>query len=269
MLDRRKGIVSPPESAFPQVLGAISDEERKDVRLLTALYFASTFVPTPLSIEEAEQCMQGSNLEILTALGLAIAEKLDRDRSEIKAIVWKSPRNVGMHAGPLSTDGKFIVLRRNPHNVFESQFRVEFGKNNRMPLRFAVFRESYEHAFSRLPEDRTISLEYDDLPGALFEAAAFLGVDDCGEWESRRSSLDAAASSVAHMTEVMQEFRNRDPEKRARLDPGQIASLDRAMAIARPLRPLLGPVRAYFDRSSLNYYRKLVREQPPQIASPI
>jgi hypothetical protein len=64
-----------------------------------------------------------------------------------------------------------------------------------------------------------------------------------------------AAATRAHMTEVTSEFHNRDAEKRARLDPAQVRALDRALAIARPFRPFLGPVRNFFDRRSLSHIR--------------
>jgi hypothetical protein len=260
MLDRRRGIVSPPESSFPQVLGAIRAKERSDPRWLAALYFGSTFTPSPLSMDEAEACMKGSNQEILTALGMATAAKFGRSADEISAIVWKTPRTVGMHAGPLSTDGKFIILRRNPHNVFESQFRVGFGVNNRRPFRFAVFRESYENAFARLPAHRVLNVDYDELPGALDTITRFLGVADQGEWPEANGSFNLAAKACDHMSEVTNAFVNRDPEKRARLQDAQVKSLDRALAIARPLRPLLRPVRAYFDHRSFEVARKEARE---------
>ncbi|MEI8340782.1 MAG: sulfotransferase [Verrucomicrobiota bacterium] len=259
LLDRKQGIVSPPESSFPQMLGMVPPGQRTDSRWLAALYLGTTFPPTPLSLDDAEACMQGSNEEILIALGKAVAVKLDRDPNQIKAVVWKTPRMVGMHRGPLSTSGKFIVLRRNPHNVFESQFRVDFGKNNRNPYRFAIFRESYENAFSRLPKERVFDLHYDSLPGALQDLMAFLGVEDQGDWESRKSSLDLAAENCYWMSEVTQEFQNKDPEKRARLDPRQVETLDRAMRFARLGRSFLGPVRSYFDHQSLLWSRDKAR----------
>jgi hypothetical protein len=256
MLDRQKGVVTPPESSFPQVLSVITEEERADKRWLAALYIGSTFVPTPLSLDDAEACMHGTDEEILISLGLAVAAKLNRDPTQIRLIVWKTPRTVGMHKAPLSTDGKFVVLRRNPHNVFESQFRVTFGENNRNPYRFAIFRESYEHAFARLPEERVFELEYDALPGILPALQSFLGVENAGEWERYESSLDMAAKECSHMTMVTAAFENRDPEKRANLKPGQIVSLERAMKLARPLRPFLGPVRAFYDRQSMGPIRE-------------
>lgn len=200
--------------------------------------------------------MRGSNEDILIALGKAVAVKLDRDPEQIKAIVWKTPRTVGMHRAPLATQGKFIVLRRNPHNVFESQFRVDFGKNNRNPYRFAIFRESYEYAFSRLPKHRVFELEYDDLPGVLPSLLDFIGVENQGEWDSTKSSLDMAAKSCSWMSDVTKEFQNKDPEKRARLDPRQINRLELAMKLIRPLRSLMGPVRSYFDHQSMGPIRE-------------
>lgn len=264
MLDKREGIVSPPESSFPQVLGVISEKERADRRWLAALYHGSTFVPTPLSLDEAEACMEGSDTQILTSLGLAVAAKLNRERSRVRAIVWKTPRTVGMHAGPLSTDGRFILLRRNPQNVFESQFRVGFGVSNRNPYRFAVFRESYEHAFARLPNERTFNLEYDDLPEALSGVLKFLGVPEAKEWENFQSSLELAARGCSHMTQVTEAFQNTDPQKRANLKKDQVAALERAMKLARPLRPFLGPVRSYFDWQSMGPIRERAKEKLQQ-----
>jgi len=261
LLDRYKGVVSPPESSFPQVLGEISKSDRKDPRWMAALYLGSTFVPTPLSLDDAAACMTGSNEEILTALGRAVAVKLGRDPDLLKAIVWKTPRTVGMHTGPLSTNGKFIVLRRNPHNVFESQFRVGFGVSNRNPYRFAIFRESYEHAFSRLPDDRVFNVEYDALPGALSNLLNFMGVPDQGEWENLTSSLDLAAKNCYWMTQVTGEFKNTDPEKRARLDADQITTLNRAMKLARPLRPMMAPIRHYFDHQSMGPIRERAKAE--------
>jgi len=260
LLDRKKGIVSPPESSFPQVLGVIGKKERADKRWLAALYQGSTFVPTPLSLEEAAACMDGDSEEILTSLGMAVAAKLNRDPTSIRLIVWKTPRTVGMHKAPLSTSGKFVVLRRNPHNVFESQFRVAFGENNRNPYRFAVFRESYENAFARLPRDRVFEMDYDSLPDAIPLLQSFLGVENTGEWEQYTASLDMAARECSHMANVTAAFENTDPQKRANLQPEQIASLELAMKLARPLRKFLGPVRAFYDRQSMGPIRDRARE---------
>jgi len=256
LLDRRQGVVSPPESVFPQMLGCVRPQERKDKRWMACLYMGSTLTPTPLSLDDAEQCMEGSNEEILISLGKAVALKLGRDPEKIEAVVWKTPRMVGMHKGPLTTDGRFVILRRNPHNVFESQFRVHFGEKNRNPYRFAFLRESYENAFSRVPKDRMIEITYDSLPDSLENLLKFLGVSSMGEWLSTASSLDLAAAHCSHMTEVTKPFVNNDPAKRARLDRALIRKLELAMCMARPFRLFLGPIRAYFDNQSMKWSRE-------------
>jgi hypothetical protein len=260
ILDKRKGIVCLPESSFPQVLGVIGKKERADRRWLAALYLGSTFPPTPLSIDDAEACMEGSNEGILTALGKALARKLGRDPDEVKTVVWKTTRTIGMHRGPLSTTGKFVVLRRHPHNVFESQFRFDYGARNRKPFRYAVFAQSYEHALNRCPADRSFLLNYDDIPLQLPALIDFLGVADLGEWEGGSSSLELVAQSCSWLTQITEEFRNTDPEKRARLSPEVVRTVDRCLAITRPFRPFMGPLRAVFDHRSLGHIRGFARE---------
>jgi hypothetical protein len=260
VLDKRKGIVCLPESSFPQVLGAISQKERADRRWLAALYLGSTFPPTPLTIDDAEECMAGNNDEILTALGKALARKLGRNADDVQTVVWKTTRTIGMLRGPLSTSGKFVVLRRHPHNVFESQFRFDYGARNRKPFRYAVFAQSYEHALNRCPEDRSFQLNYDDIPQQLPALIEFLEVADLGEWEEGESSLDLVAASCSWLTQITGEFQNTDPEKRARLHPEVVRIVGRCLALTRPFRPFMGPLRAIFDRRSLGHIRGFARE---------
>ncbi len=260
MLDRRKGVVCLPESSFPQVLGAITKKERQDKRWLAALYLGSTFPPrpkppTPLTIDDAEACMTGSNEEILIALGKAVAAKIGHNPNEVNTVVWKTTRTIGMHRGPLSTSGKFVVLRRHLHNIYDSQFRVDFGIRNRRPYRFGVFTQSYEHAFAKLPVDRTFQLAYEEIPERFVELLNFLGVEDRGEWESGASTIDLVAQSGDWLAQATQEFRNDDPEKRAKMDARLLKTVDSAMFWTRPLRLFMGPVRRYFDISSLNDIR--------------
>ncbi len=255
ILDRRKGFVCPPESSFPQILGVISRKEREDPRRLAALYLGSTFPPTPLTIDDAEACMKGSNEEILIALGKALAFKLGRDPADVRKVVWKTTRTIGMHAGPLSTSGKFVVLRRHRHNVFESQFRFDFGAKNRKPFRYAVFLQSYEHALARCPADRTFLLDYEAIPAEFPNLMRFLGVEDLGEWETGVSSLKIVAENCSWLTEITGDFSNTDAEKRSRLDPRVIRQLEASMSITRPFRSLMGPIRAIFDRRSLGHIR--------------
>ena len=263
ILDKRKGIVCLPESSFPQVLGVISEKERANRRWLAGLYLGSTFPPTPLTLEDAEACMDGSNEEILTSLGRALAKKLGKDPAEVRTVIWKTTRTIGMHKGPMETGGKFIVLRRHPHNVFESQFRFDYGARNRKPFRYAVFAQSYEHALARCPRDRTFLLDYEAIPDQFPRLIEFLGIEDEGEWESGGSSLDLVAESCSWLSQITEEFRSTDDEKRSRLDPKMVAQVDRALAITRPFRPFMGPLREYFDRRSLGHVRDIARKHVP------
>ncbi len=257
MLDQYRGVVSPPESSFPQILSSITKEERSNPRMLAALYHGATFPPTQINLDEAEECMRGSDEEILVALGKAVAAKLGRDPALVETVVWKSPKTVGMQAAPMATSGRFIVLRRNPHNVYESQFRVSFGEKNRNPLRFALLRESYELAFAKLPKERRIDVHYDDMPGVLPQILEFIGIPRTDKWENHQSSLQLASDSLSYMSEVTSEFVNKDAQKRARLQGLTVGVLEASMALTRPLRPFLGPIRNHYDHESL----KLIRER--------
>lgn len=261
ILDKRKGVVCMPESSFPQALGELTRAERADRRWLAALYLGSTFPPTPLSFQDALACMEGSDEDILHSLGRALAEKLGRDPSEVRTVVWKTTRTIGMHRGPLATGGRFVVLRRHPLNVFESQSRFDYGVRNRKPLRYAIFSQSYENALRRLPADRCFQLDYDETEQRLPALLDFMGIADLGAWESGASSLDLVAESCSWLTEITAEFRNTDPEKRARLAPEMIRQVERSLALTRPLRPLLGPLRAHFDKRSMGHIWGFARER--------
>lgn len=260
MLDRYHGVVSPPESAFPQMLSVVTSEERMDPVKLAAIYLGSTFTPTPLDIESAARCMHGTDSEILTSLGLAIAAALGRDPEEVRAIVWKTPRIVGLNAAPLKTGGAFIILRRNPYNVFESQFRVSFGEKNRNPFRFAIFRESYEQAFAELPAERCMQVHYDDLPDCIPRILGELGIDEIKLWKNHQSTLHEATRQCSWLTTVNDEFVNKDPLKRAKLSAAFVCSLRLSMLIARPMRAFLGPIRAHYDSRSVATHRGFAAE---------
>jgi hypothetical protein len=255
MLDRRKGIISMPESSFPQVLGAVTPKERKDSRWLAALYLGSTMVPTPITFAEAMTCISGSDEEILKALGRLLAVKIGRDPEKLTTILWKTTRTIGMNEGTVATSGKYIVLRRHPLNVFESQFRVDFGLYNRQPWRFALFRQSYENAFAQLPKDRVYELDYERIPEQMPRLLDYLGLKDKGEWEQGVSNFETVAKECYWLNEITGEFRNTDEEKRKRLDRCQKSNLERAMRWTRPIKPLLGPIRSYYDMKSLDHIR--------------
>ena len=264
MLDRRKGVVCMPESSFPQVLGAIRPEERADKRWLAALYMGSTFPPlprppTPLTLDDAESCMRDSISDSLLNLGRAVASKLGRNPQEVTDVVWKTTRTPGMISGPLSTGGKFVVLRRHAHNVYESQFRVDFGKANQNPFRYGIFANSYENVFSRLPVGRPFEIDYERIPKDLANLLHFLEIPDEGEWGTGSSTIDLVSQRAHWLTEATKEFKNDDASKRARLDVGRVRSLNFALHATSLFRPFMKPLRDYYDTLSLNHIRSVAR----------
>lgn len=268
MLDRRNGVLCMPESSFPQVLGYLTADERSNPRRLAALYLGSTFVPAPLEFGEIVACMRGNDREVLDQLARATAAKVGREPADVLFAAWKTVRTIGMHRVIEALDAKVVVLRRHPHNVFESQFRFSYGVRNRRPLRYAFFHQSYEKAFSTLRVSRRLDIDYDDLPGALSTICDFIGLPDRGMWSDDSSHFAEVAGQCPWLSEITMEFRNRDREKRAKLDPVMIRRLDQCLAATSLLRPLMGPVRCHFDRRSLGHVReiaaRIINENPPQ-----
>jgi hypothetical protein len=250
ILDRKDGVVCMPESAFPQLLGEIGKKERADKRWMAALYLASSFSGTLLTIDDAEACMVGDNAEILSRLGHAMAEKTGRPPERVRLVVWKTTRMVSCLRGPLSTDGRFIVLRRHPHNVYDSQFRVPFGVNNRKPWRFAMFRASYEAAFKMIPPNRRFDLEYEDIPARLSDMIDFAGLTDMGEWLSGGSSFEGVVESRPWHGDIRSGFLNTDANKREAVTPATAAALDRMSTLMESCEPLMSLLRRRFDRQN-------------------
>jgi hypothetical protein len=245
-----------PESSFPQVLGVVGAQERMDKRWMAALYVASSFSGTLLSVAEAESCMVGDNREILERLGWAMAEKTSRPPGKVRLIIWKTTRMVSCLDGPLAAGGRFIVLRRHPHNVYDSQFRVPFGVNNRKPWRFALFRASYEAAFRSIPGDLRYDLEYEEIPQKMEEMLDFVGFADEGEWTTGGSSFDGVVESRPWHSEIRAGFQSTDARKREAVGAGTAASLDRMerlMTLASPVMPLL---RNRFDQRNFEDIRQ-------------
>lgn len=268
MMDRRKGVLSMPESSFPQVLGYLSQAERSSPRNLAAIYLGSTFVPTPLSFQEIQDCMVGNDREILDRLAVRTASKIGRNPADVKVALWKTVRTIGMNRVIEALDGKVIVLRRHAHNVFESQSRFSYGVRNRRPLRYSIFRQSYEAAFARLKVGKRLDINYDDLPGALSVICGFIGLEDRGMWPDSSSHFESVADQCSWLSEINKEFVNRDVEKRRNLDIAMIHRLDRCLAMTRLLRPVMVPVRRVFDRRSLGHVRaiadRLLKENQPE-----
>lgn len=251
MLDQRRGVISPPESSFPQVLSKLTPEERSDPLRIAALYIASTFPGTPLTLQETVACISDDDEETLIRIGLALTEKLGRNPHDISLVVWKTTRTIAMNEAPLRTSGRFVILRRHPHNVFESQFRVHFGKHNRHPLRFAAFRRSYEWAFRQIPPQRRMDLDYEQIPDRMSELMEFLGMPDQGVWDDGISSLQEVADKRPWLSQILDEFRSDDAAKRNRLEPAKRRRLDRALRITGLAEPLMPLLRRRFDEAVL------------------
>lgn len=246
-LEKSSELLCMPESYFPQAIEFLKPIERLSNGRVAQLYIDCCPAGAVLSFKEALACIELNDLEkTLVSLGLAVASKVGRDTKPIKAIIWKTTRLVSRSHAFSGTGGKFVVLRRNPLNVYESQFRVGFGIHNRNAFRFAVFRETYEEAFARLPKDRLFELDYEDTQVRIGELLSWLGVGD---------EVTVPLGSVLSMTHakkewhggLMDSFHNSDKEKISRLTPLQGFKLRVALLSTRFFRPFTGRLRDYFD----------------------
>ncbi|HEC15571.1 MAG TPA: hypothetical protein ENI99_03220 [Sedimenticola sp.] len=251
-LDRRKSVVCVPESYFPQALELVAKRDLSNPRKMAALFFATSPSGVVLSFEEAVACMVPGNIQkTLVQIGLACAEKTNRDPSLVKVVVWKTTRIIGRWKLFASAGGRFIILRRNLINVFESQFRVDFGRHNRNPLRFAIFGESYEAVFSRLPNDDLFEVDYESIPKQLPSLMTWLGTDTV-LWEEGRSTLEQTAAIHPWHKGVMDGFQSMDAIKRRNVLFWQRALLRGGGIVFYLARPFLGFLRDYFDRQIMN-----------------
>lgn len=247
-LERIKGIVCVSESYFPQILEFLSPTVLADSEKLAAIYLASSPDGSLLSFDEVVKCIfPFEHKKTLTQLGLAYAVKTNRDPSQIRYIVWKTTRLIGRWKIFAGADGRFIVLRRNPINVFESQFRVTFGIHNRNAIRFILFRESYESAFARFPLKSTFSIDYESIPDQIPLLLLWLSLDDVS-WSEAESSLASTSAKNAWHSGVMSSFESKDFIKRMRIQKLSRILLRLGQILFRAFRPLLGPIRDYHDK---------------------
>jgi len=254
-LDRLKGVICLPESYFPQILELLSPDELSDPDKLAAFFLASSPSGSLVSFEEARDCMAPGNWSrTLVNIGLACALKTNRDPSQVAAVVWKTTRIVGRWRLFSEAGGRFLILQRNPLNVFESQFRVDFGRYNRNPLRFAAFLESYAAVFSRLPTDNTHFVEYELIPEQLPAIQAWLGVGD-EHWADGESSLAHTHAKKTWHGGLMDGFQSRDPIKRKNITTRQRILLKAGQFAARPMRSILGLMRDHYDKEIMNQVR--------------
>lgn len=246
-LDRRQGVVSVPETYFPGAVEyAVADARRLD-GCLAELFAVCSDAGAPLSVTDLAPCINSADWRrTLIDIGLRIAERTGRCPGHVTAVVYKTTRLVSFTKLLQDAGARFIILRRDARNVFESQFRVDFGIHNRNALRFALFHESYESAFASLPKDRVLDVEYHRIPEALPDIVQWMsGSKHC--WTNAESSHAVAAELPWH-TGLLGGFHDADERKRATLSRSQQACLRVGLACARLLRPVLGYVRLRGDR---------------------
>jgi len=259
-LDRIKGVVCLPESYFPQVLELLTPEELSNKSSLAAFFLASSPSGSLLSFEEAKECMDPDDWNrTLINLGLACALKTNRKPSQVTTIIWKTTRIIGRWRLFSEAGGRFIILKRNPLNVFESQFRVDFGRHNRNPFRFAVFLESYEAVFSRLPKKDSRFIEYELIPNQLPALQNWFGVENT-HWTESESSLAKTHAKKTWHGGLLDGFKSNDPLKRKNVTQMQRVAIIVGRFISRPLRPLLGLLRDHYDKGIMSQIRTDARK---------
>lgn len=246
-LDKFENIVCLPESYFPQIYEMLSPTDVADSRRLAALFLASSPDGSLLSLPEIEDCMVPGNLrESLVNLGFAYTRKTGRDQDRVKCVVWKTTRIIGRWRCFAEAGGIFILLRRKRLNVYESQFRVNFGIHNRNSIRFSAFCESYEAAFSRLPCDKKVVVNYEDIPNTLPLLVTTLG--GSGEpWGMGRSSLADTSAKNSWHSEIMKDFQSKDHIKLNNVGVFERFLLLLGGVVFRPARPVFGILRDRFD----------------------
>lgn len=250
MLDAYEDVICPPESFFPAVLEQLEDREMSDRRNVAALFVVSCSDGSPLTLEEAEQCIHMDKQQTLDALAIQIAIKQGRSPDQIKIAVWKFTRMVGCWDFAARIGGRFIILRRNLLNVYESQFRVPFGVKNKNPFRFALFAESYEAAFSRYPAAKTLHLEYAGIPSRFDELVSWIGSSGIKR-SSHSSSLEGIAERNPWHANINKPFENKDHEKIKNLSSFQIQGFRVAKAILKLAPSLNRKARTMADQRQM------------------
>lgn len=235
MLDKYEDVLCLPETFFPGVVELVDDAEWKNRRWMAALFVVSCSDGSPLELDEAEACIRASRPDTLEALAVAITLKAGRDPAKIRTVVWKFTRMVGCWRFAASVGGRFIILRRNLLNVYESQFRVPFGDKNRKPARFALFAASYDAAYSGYPDRQTLSLNYPDIPVSMPRVLEWIGSSDTPRYTAGGGMGEISGQRPWH-TEIGKPFKNEDARKLGTLSPWQIASyrLTRATLFLMP-----------------------------------
>ena len=246
-LDRHKGVVSVPETYFTGVIECASVLGRRLDSCLPALFAECCDAGMILSREELAACMNPDDWrQTLIDIGLQVARNAGRTTDHVTTVVYKTTRLVSFTKVLRMSGAKFIVLRRDPVNVFESQFRVSFGVYNRDPWRFALFRESYEAVFTTLPTAAVLAVDYRHIPVLLPDILAWIGGSN-SLWQDGESSHAMTARQPWHAG-LLDGFRDSDIVKQQSLSAGRKQKLEAAMRRVTILRPLLRHARRWYDR---------------------
>jgi hypothetical protein len=220
MLANRKDVLCLPETFFPHLADHLSNDDWVDARKIGALFVASCSDGSPLTLDEASDCVCANPLSTLNRIAMLVATKEGRDPAEINAVVWKSTRLVGSVRVASSTGGRFLVLHRPRLNVFESQFRVPFGKRNENPMRFALFAASYDAAFQTLPPQHTLHIDYAEIPKRLDEIFDWMGSQNINPMRNSGLLENTAGKRTWHSA-IDKPFENEDAQKIANLNKQQ------------------------------------------------
>lgn len=259
MLDRHEDVLCLPESHFPALLYRIDAGDLSNPDLVAALFLASCTDGSPLTFEEARDCVRGDRDATLDSLATKVAVKVGRDPETIKVVVWKYTRLVGASRDLAKSGGRFIILRRNPLNVFESQFRVPFGRHNRNPVRFALFEASYETTFAKYPRNTTMRINYPDLPNSIASVIGWVGSNGRPRSDSAQGVGEHSGKMPWH-SEITKPFRNSDAAKIRNLTSSQVTSYRLARTFLAWL-PLIGRLARHFaDQREIDACRKRAAE---------
>jgi hypothetical protein len=259
MLDGYADVICPPESFFPAVLNELNDKALFDKRCTAALFIASCSDGSPLTLEEATECIRASKRATLEALALKIAAKMGRNPLTIQTVVWKSTRMVGCWKFASEIGGKFIILHRNVLNVYESQFRVHFGEKNKNPARFALFAASYDIAFRKYPSTKTLHVEYSLIPEQLPDVLRWIGSSGLNR-ETSIGTLDLVANKNSWHSNINKPFENRDEAKLKNLSGKQIFVFWLTQSVLTIAFPIVIIARKIADLRQMSALRRQANE---------
>ncbi|MBJ7396644.1 MAG: sulfotransferase [Akkermansiaceae bacterium] len=259
ILDRYEDVFCLPESFFPVALDCVDTDEWNRKDHIAALFIVSCSDGSPLTFEEARSCIRDSKEETLDAIAEFAMRKAGRDPATVHIVVWKYTRLIGRWKFAASTHGRFLILKRNPLNVYLSQFRVPFGQKNKNPWRFALFEASYIAAFKTYPESKTRHLDYADTQTRVDDLVSWLGSNGRKLTDSSKGMGEISGKNPWH-SEINKPFKNTDSEKLAMLRRGQGVSY-RIAKIFLSLIPIVPRIaRTVADRRQINAMRDQAQE---------